>query len=234
MAKTLIGPRLRQLRRERGQTQAEMARELGVSTAYVNLLESNQRSLSVQMLMALTDTYGVDWRDILADDGTSRLADLRNALRDPIFEGRRPDGQELRAMLDHAPGLAEGFLHLHRSYRALLERMMHAEAAGAAGVAVGASPEARLHDFFRNHDNHFATLERAADALRADIAPEVDTGYDILRARLRSAHRIGTAIVTVEDMPDSLRFYDAQAGRILLSEALDHQNRVFQLAPPRC
>ena len=38
--KTLVGPRLRQLRRDHGQTQAEMAKALGVSTAYVNLLEN--------------------------------------------------------------------------------------------------------------------------------------------------------------------------------------------------
>ena len=50
MRKTLIGPKLRQLRREHNQTQGEMARALGVSTAYVNLLENNQRSLSVRML----------------------------------------------------------------------------------------------------------------------------------------------------------------------------------------
>ncbi|MCC0062457.1 MAG: helix-turn-helix transcriptional regulator, partial [Rhodobiaceae bacterium] len=37
MPKTLIGPQLRQLRRERNQTQAEMAKVLGISTAYVNL-----------------------------------------------------------------------------------------------------------------------------------------------------------------------------------------------------
>ncbi|HBT41212.1 MAG TPA: XRE family transcriptional regulator, partial [Rhodospirillaceae bacterium] len=65
MRKTLVGPRLRQLRREHGQTQAEMAAALGVSTAYVNLLENNQRSLSVTMLMSLSDAYGVDWRDLI-------------------------------------------------------------------------------------------------------------------------------------------------------------------------
>ncbi|MEJ2435841.1 MAG: helix-turn-helix transcriptional regulator, partial [Pseudolabrys sp.] len=64
MAKTFIGPQLRQLRRERKQTQAEMAKALGVSPGYVNLLENNQRSLSVRLLMGLADTYGVDWRDI--------------------------------------------------------------------------------------------------------------------------------------------------------------------------
>ncbi len=40
-----------------------MGRALGVSASYVNLLENNQRSLSVSMLMALADVYGVDWRE---------------------------------------------------------------------------------------------------------------------------------------------------------------------------
>src|SRR3989337_498374 len=97
MSKALIGPRKRQLRREHGQTQAQMAAALGVSTAYVNLLENNQRSLSVQMLMALSDAYGVDWRYLIKDDSSTQLADLRNAMQDPIFGGRPPDLQELRA-----------------------------------------------------------------------------------------------------------------------------------------
>ena len=105
MRKTLIGPRLRRLRREQKQTQAEMARSLGVSTAYVNLLENNQRSLSVQMLMALSDAYGVDWRDLIKDESSTLLADLRNAMQDPVFGDTPPDLQELRAAIDHAPGL---------------------------------------------------------------------------------------------------------------------------------
>jgi XRE family transcriptional regulator, fatty acid utilization regulator len=53
VTKTFVGPQLRQLRRERRQTQAEMAKVLGVSAGYVNLLENNERSLSLRILMAL-------------------------------------------------------------------------------------------------------------------------------------------------------------------------------------
>lgn len=105
MRKTLVGPRLRALRRERKQTQAEMAQALGVSPAYVNLLENNQRSLSVQMLMALTETYNVDWRDLVKDDAATQLTDLRHAMQDPVFTDAAPDLTELRAALDHAPKL---------------------------------------------------------------------------------------------------------------------------------
>jgi len=103
MTKTFVGPKLRELRREKGQTQAEMAKALGVSAAYVNLLENNQRSLSLQVLMALSDAYAVDWRDLIKDETSNTLADLRNTLQDPAFDDNRPDLQELRAAIDHAP-----------------------------------------------------------------------------------------------------------------------------------
>ena len=85
MKKTFIGSQLRQLRRDHGQTQAEMGRRLGVSAAYINLLEKNQRSLSVPVLMALADQYNVQWRDVVMDKSANILADLRNAIQDPLF-----------------------------------------------------------------------------------------------------------------------------------------------------
>ena len=101
--KNFVGPRLRQLRRERGQTQAEMARALGVSPAYVNLLENNQRSLSVRMLMRIAEVYGVDWRELLADETPGLLTDLRAVCQDPLLAASRPDLEELRAAVEHAP-----------------------------------------------------------------------------------------------------------------------------------
>jgi transcriptional regulator with XRE-family HTH domain len=85
MTKTFVGPQLRQLRRERHQTQAEMAKVLGVSAGYVNLLENNERSLSLRLLMALADNYGVDWRDIVADTTSNLFAELRSVIKDPMF-----------------------------------------------------------------------------------------------------------------------------------------------------
>ena len=109
MAKTFVGAQLRQLRREHQQTQAQMAAVLGISPGYVNLLENNQRSLSVRLLMALADHYEVDWRDIVRDETSNQLAELRTVIRDPMFSGGVPDIQELRAALDHAPRLVEQF-----------------------------------------------------------------------------------------------------------------------------
>ena len=230
MRKTMIGPRLRRLRRDHKQTQAQMAAALGVSTAYVNLLENNQRSLSVQMLMTLSDVYSVDWRDLIKDESANRLADLRGVLRDPMFGAERPDAQELRAALDHAPRLVEHFLSLYQSHRTLIDNVMRLGRERMPDGLLASAPETVIHDFFRNHSNHFDVLERAAEKLRAEAPCTSDDVYSMLKRRLAQKHSIEVRLTPIEEMSDGLRFYDEGAAAVYLSEALDHRNRAFQLA----
>jgi hypothetical protein len=92
------------------------------------------------------------------------------------------------------------------------------------------SPESAIHDFFRDNRNHFATLETAADEIRGQIGGTSDDMYALLKRYLRMKHRIEVQLVGIEDMPDTLRYFDRKSGRVLLSEALDQSNRVFQVA----
>jgi XRE family transcriptional regulator, fatty acid utilization regulator len=231
MQKTFIGPRLRRLRMDRGETQSAMARSLGISPAYVNLLESNQRSVSVQVLLRLFDAYGVDWRDIADDESSTLLSDLRAAVQDPAIDGERPDLSELRAALVHCPTLAGAFLRLHRSYQTATDQLLSASESGAGGGEIIASrPEAAVHNFFRRNRNHFRDLEEAAEAFWRGETPETDEFYSYMKIRLRQALGISVRVVPVADLPQTLRLYDEHAGEILLSQALDHPNRVFQLA----
>ena len=230
MRKTFIGPQLRRLRQERGETQAQMARRLGVSTGYVNLLENNQRSVSVAILMRLFEGYGIDWRDIAEDDGATRLSDLRGALQDPIFDAARPDLHELRAAQAHAPTLIAAFLRLHRSYLAASDQLSALAAQpGGHEPLLGASPEGAVHNFFRRQRNHFPALEVAAEGFWQGHPPPPDDLYAALKERLRAAHGIAVRLCRVADMPHTLRSYDEARREVSLSEALDHPNRVFQL-----
>lgn len=235
MRKTFVGPKLRELRRERNQTQAEMAKALGVSAAYVNLLENNQRSLSVQVLMSLSDAYAVDWRDLIKDEASNTLADLRNILKDPAFDDNRPDLQELRAAIDHAPKLVDNFLRLYQSNRAAHENLMRLGETGEIAPQIDrASPETVIHDFFRNHSNYFDALEKAAEKFRAKVPFEPDDVYATLKNHLKTAHGIEVSTRPTDEMGQGLRDFDSGTFNVYLSEALDHQNRVFQLAHVLC
>lgn len=230
MRKTFIGPHLRRLRQEAGETQGAMAKRLGISSAYVNLLENNQRSVSVSILLRLFEHYGVDWHDIAEDGAGARLADLRGALQDPLFDELRPDLHELRGAQTHSPTLIEAFLRLHRAYHSATDQLMaFAAQPGEAEPIFNASPEAAVHHFFRRQRNHFPALEQAASDVWTQGAPATDDLYAALKDRLKSLHGISVRVVQVTDLPRTLRQYDQSRAEVLLSEALDHPNRVFQL-----
>lgn len=224
MRKTFIGPHLRRLRLERSETQATMARALGISPAYVNLLENNQRSVSVSVLLKLFESYGVDWHDIAEDDASTQLSDLRAALSDPLF-AEKPDLTQLRAALVHAPGLAQAFLQLHRTYLAATNQLLSLT---ATEPEIATSPEALVHNFFRRNRNHFKELEDAAETFW-NFPPERDEVYSALKTRLRAHSGVSVKLMTVAGLPGTLRQYDECRREILLSEALDHINRIFQL-----
>ncbi len=234
MAKTFIGPQLRQLRRERRQTQAQMAAVLGISPGYVNLLENNQRSLSVRLLMTLAEAYQVDWRNLVRDEASNLLAELRNIVGDPMFAGGAPDLQELRAAIDHAPRLVELFLRLYGIHRTTLERIMRRGNGAAPERLLASSAEAVIHDFFRTHSNYFHALETAAEQLRAAEPCDTDDIYAVLKARLSRIHGITVQRRPAEEMTQALRVYDRDNRIVHLSEALDHCNQVFQLAHVLC
>ncbi|MDP7150600.1 MAG: short-chain fatty acyl-CoA regulator family protein [Paracoccaceae bacterium] len=229
--KTFIGPRLRRLRRDANQTQAQMAKALGISNSYVNMLEKNERSVSVPVLLRLFQTYGVDWRDIADEDDAATLASLRSAFQDPLFEAHSPDLPQLRAILSDAPDVAKSFLQLHSAYRAATERLLSLSNASEADLNIlTASPEAVVHDFFRQNKNHFPELEIAAAQFWENGRPENDELYAALKRRLSDKLGLTARVVPVAEMPDTLREYIETKREIRLSEGLDHPNRTFQLA----
>ncbi len=230
--KIFIGPHLRRLRLDNAQTQAEMASALGISTSYVNLLENNERSVSVSVLLRLFEVYGVDWREISEGKGSTLLSDLRAVIQDPLFEADRPDQAQLRAAQVHSPDLATAFLRLHRAYQAATDQLLSLPGAvpGERGPVVAASPESAVHNYFRSNRNYFNQLETAAEAFWSGRKIDTDEIYSLLKRRLHGGLGISVQVVPATELPYTLRRYDEDRREILLSEALDHPNRVFQLA----
>ncbi|MEM6945320.1 MAG: short-chain fatty acyl-CoA regulator family protein, partial [Pseudomonadota bacterium] len=118
------------------------------------------------------------------------------------------------------------------SFRALGERLMAATEgdARASGGVVGATPESAVHDLFRAHRNHFDALEAEATRFLKAAELEPDNPYGSLKRRLDHRHAISVELVPAAAMPNALRYWDQTERRVLLSQGLDYQNRVFQLS----
>ncbi|MCP5939716.1 helix-turn-helix transcriptional regulator, partial [Klebsiella pneumoniae] len=69
--KIFAGPRIRRIRNEQGLTQTAMAEALGISPSYLNLIERNQRPLTVQLLLKLSSTYKIELDTLQVETGSS-------------------------------------------------------------------------------------------------------------------------------------------------------------------
>lgn len=228
--KIFIGPKLRELRNARNLTQSQMANELGVSTSFVNLVEHNQRSASLKFLLSLSDRFDIDWRSLTNQDMGMILSDLRRITKDPAFCDTPPAIEELRSAIESAPNLVSGLINVFSAYRSYQEHLSeHSEYMKANGGFV-LNAEQAVHDFLRNHNNYFPTLEDAAtDTGLTDVKDRRDL-YGLLKDRLFETHKVQVAHVEYNVLGASVSTYDAEKKIIMLSDILDHPNAVRELA----
>ena len=239
--KVMAGQRVRRLRRERGLTQARMAAQLGISTSYLNLIERSQRPVTVPFLLKLGQAFDIDLQRFAEDDEGRVTARLREVFGDPLFARSQVSDQDIRDAAQASPALGDAVIRLFGAYRELLENTMNvaeglggagAEAEGPAAALATAdrSPIDAVQEFVQSRSGYFPEVEEAAETLRSDESLDADGLYEGLRAVLTDAHGLKVRIVPAHVMHDLVRRYDRHGRRVLLSDALAPEERVFQLA----
>lgn len=127
----MIGPKIRRIRTQNGLSQVALAAELGISPSYLSLMESDQRSPTLELLLKLTQRFGVRLEDF-SDEHEGRLvADLAEAFGDPALEDHAVGRDEVADMVGVAPEASAAVADLYRAYReaddaltALRERLL--------------------------------------------------------------------------------------------------------------
>jgi len=221
--KLYAGDKLRETRQKLGLTQKDFAARLGVSLPYLNQMENNNRPVSTTVVLALAQEFGFDVTELSTGDAERMIADMREALADPVFADAPPPLRDLRLVASNAPAFARAFLELHRSYRQTHERLASLdEALGREDSRMQPSPWDEVRDFFHYCDNYIDAVDRAAERF---------SGSD--RARPVSAiaeARLAAMDITVAGSDSStLRHFDRSTRRLTLSNRAGPQTRTFQM-----
>ncbi len=162
--KLYAGVKLRETRTRLGLTQKTFADRLGVSLPYLNQMENNHRPLSAAVVLALATDFGMDVSELATGDAERIVADMREAMADPVFSGMATPLSDLRLAATNAPAFARAFLELHRAYRQGSERLASlSEALGRDDTGPRSSPWAEVRDFFHYCDNYLDAVDRAAE-----------------------------------------------------------------------
>lgn len=239
--KIFAGPRIRRLRMERGLTQTAMAEGLGISPSYLNLIERNQRPITVQLILKLASVYRIDPHELQGETRSS-VAALKEVFSDPLLVGELPGDQELIELAEAAPNAAAAMLKLFRAYREQAERLSDLNvllAGEGRGTALSGArlPVDEVRDVFERRPWHFSTLEDAAEAFTAELAPQSAAADDLfaaLKAWLRKEHGISVRLLPADTMPNWRRRYDRHSQRLFLSERLSRADQLREVAMEAC
>ncbi len=130
--KTILGPRIRERRRQLKISQAELARQVGISASYQNLIEHNKRAISGKLLVRTAEALDLQ---IEALDGATEhrlLSTLEEIAHIPRIATIGVEGKNSGELIGRYPGWARAIAALARSEhkatetaRALADRLTH-------------------------------------------------------------------------------------------------------------
>ena len=80
-----IGLRIGSRRRALGVSQAALARRVGISASYLNLIERNKRHVGGSLLIRIANELGIDISELSGDAEHRLIAEVEEALADPVL-----------------------------------------------------------------------------------------------------------------------------------------------------
>ncbi len=127
---TLTGSRIRDRRVMAGQKQADLARQIGISASYLNLIEHNRRRIGGKLLLQIASVLGVEPNMLTEGAEAALIATLREAAdkvglaeqeadRADEFAGRFPGWAEVLATTRRR------VVALEQTVEALTDRLAH-------------------------------------------------------------------------------------------------------------
>ncbi len=231
VAKTFVGSRVRQLRSERGFSQAALAQMLEISPSYLNQIEHDVRPLTVAVLLRITEVFGVDATFFASQDDTRLVAELREVTMDRDLD-IDVDPAEVADIVNAHPTLARAMVNLHRRYRITTTQLAAAtedrfsDGSGSGAITM---PHEEVRDYFYQRQNYLHELDTAAEDLTTNLRMHRGDLARDLSDRLKAVH--GVHIVKRMDLGDTvLHRYDPTSRRLEIGNHLSSGQQVFKMA----
>lgn len=253
-----MGPRLRDLRGERAMPQGEAARRLGVSPAYLSLIEKGKRQLQLPLLFRALELYGVAMEDFMSSLGERHVDDgLARLLDEPLFRSLNLTEDDLSGLSSEPKTITTvtALFNLYKSTRGQLDHVLTTlaerdradlssteleivpEADGSIPPARGSeilgfdyTPFDEVTDFLQKHFNWFPVLEDRADRFRAEAGIGERPTREELSRGLHSKFGVRVEALDPEGQTSVVRSWDAASNTLSLSAELSDQRARFQLA----
>lgn len=233
-----IGFRISNRRKSLGFSQAGLARLVGISPSYLNLIENNKRDIGGALLNRVATQLDIAVDELAGRAEQKLLQDLEEAFADPVVESLPFRAEERRELVAQYPASATALARLHRAYTdavanadsyanrlrsdPLLSQLLHQVLSGVTAIRSSAEILEDVADLDDAERQRFLAAVGRETVTLSDVARSLigqfDTSSQISR-NVSPAREIDDLIIErenhfpdIEDVADVLRLEIEQAG----------------------
>ena len=192
-----IGIVIRRLRREKGITQKQLSSELGISVAYINLIENNRRDITVPLLIKVAKLFNIELSDLTSDYNKQLNSDLMDIFSDNIFEEHDLKNIDIKDFSMNSPIVGDAVRSLYKKYLqnkkdlALLSDQMISVRQDISDSATSEMSSADLvSDLLQSNNNYFSELEDIASKEAESIDMKLGNRFKSMIAYLKEKFSI--------------------------------------------
>lgn len=232
--KLYSGHTLRQIRSDFGLSQTEFARKIGLSTAYVNQIENNNRPVTASVLLTINRIFGVDLAAFEKNDMDRVVQDLEEVFADTQFHTSSVGRQEIQELVSRAPAVTQAIMDLYGALRSYHDRdvleddLVHMSGTDETTTSVRKSAYDEVRDFFHYTDNYVDTIDRAAEKLSYEISLHTcESKLDRLTGWLKK--RFDISVEQVSDYQGTLIRHQDYTRKISIYRAVPQSTKSFLL-----
>ncbi len=114
--RTPIGARIRRKRIAAGLSQVALARALGISASYLNLIENNKRDIGGKLLLRIGERLGIDLEHLSGESEARTIAAIGELMAEPVMTGIEIGPAAIRDLVARFPEAATVLARLHRAH----------------------------------------------------------------------------------------------------------------------
>ncbi|WP_272005007.1 helix-turn-helix domain-containing protein [Roseovarius sp. ZX-A-9] len=247
-----IGIRVRRQRIQKKQTQAGLARAVGISPSYLNLIENNKRDIGGRLLMNIAEQLGIEVDELSGGPEQRTLNALQEVLNDPLLHGIGLEQADLHDLVARFPEVARALTRLHAVYGdataeleananrlssdPILSEMLHEVVSRITAMRSSAEILSQVKNLAPKDERRFSeAITREARSLSTTVR-NLASYFDLSSSRRRSIspmREVEDAIINsnnhypeLEELAKDLRteiLKDGEFGEVALSQALQRR-----------
>ena len=216
-----IGPKIKAFRRQLGLQANKFAEQLGISPAYLTLIEGGKRKIDGDLLIKISKELRVELSDLTSKSDINLENNISELLDDQLFEDLDILGPEVKDLVNTNPKIARALIKLGDNFKQKDHEIIN-KVESISGKIIDSRktsfPGEVISDFLQENKNYFPKLEEFANTIFENVQKNNRTRYIALCDYLKKEYAITVKDIIPEEGKPFSKIFNKSKKELLLSD----------------